>query len=110
MFTALVEYIIILHLAFDNQGINQSQIKRFEVSKSIESITKFILPLYNIFFPIIYFIVCLHMDQWSSKIAKSFTKFILSLYNISFLIVYICYGMLHMDQWSDKIIKIYVYV
>ena len=63
MFTALVEYIIILHLAFDNQGINQTQIKRLEVSMRIESITKFILPLYNIFFPIIYFIVCLHMNQ-----------------------------------------------
>ena len=47
-------------VAFDNQGINQRQIKRLEVSKRIERTTKFILPLYNIFYPIMYFIVCLH--------------------------------------------------
>ena len=63
MFTALMEYIVILHLTqvdkTDNEEGNQTQNQRLKVSNMFETATKFILPFYNIVFPIIYFMVCM---------------------------------------------------
>ena len=64
-FAALMEYIVVLHLtqffmAEDNGRIktegNNSQ--RLMIANIIETVTKFLLPLYNIVFPIIYFVLC----------------------------------------------------
>ena len=60
-FAALMEYIVVLHLtqlfmAEDNQEGNNSQ--RLMIANIIETVTKFLLPLYSILFPIIYFVLC----------------------------------------------------
>ena len=60
-FAALMEYIVVLHLtqlfmAEDNQEGNNSQ--RLVIANIIETATKFLLPFYDIVFPIIYFVLC----------------------------------------------------
>ena len=65
-FAALMEYIVVLSLTqfvsvedggrIDNQEGNNSQ--RLMIANIIETVTKSLLPLYNIVFPIIYFVLC----------------------------------------------------
>ena len=66
MFFALMEYIVILHLCefftpngqtVDGYG-NQIHNQRKMIADTIERITRCLLPLYNIVFPIVYFIIC----------------------------------------------------
>ena len=59
MFTALMEYIVILHLTQVDIPDNQEGHQRLKVSNRFETAAKFILPFYNIVFPIIYFMVCM---------------------------------------------------
>ena len=72
MFFALMEYIAILHLLqiFTSDGQTNIEVgnqnHRKMVANAIEKITKFLLPLYNIVFPVIYFMICTSQgaDYW----------------------------------------------
>ena len=62
MFSALMEYILILFLTkedkTENQVLMEKQIKRQMSVNIIERVAQFVLPFYNFVFPIIYFIIC----------------------------------------------------
>ena len=63
MFSALMEYILILYLTKEdipnNQAWKEKQMKRRSLSNTLEKIAQFFLPFYNFVFPIIYFIICM---------------------------------------------------
>ena len=66
MFSALMEYIVILFLTKDsasndkkdNEERKSSKKKRQMLAKIIERVSQIILPFYNLVFPIIYFMIC----------------------------------------------------
>ena len=61
MFSALMEYIVILYLSTpskENEEENQNHSKKKTIANAIERITKVLLPFYNIMFPVIFFTVC----------------------------------------------------
>jgi len=72
MFFALMEYIAILHLLqiFTSDGQTNIEVgnqnHRKMVANATEKITKFLLPLYNIVFPVVYFMICTShgADYW----------------------------------------------
>ena len=59
MFSALMEYIVILYLSTVSQtDTEEGSQKRIMVANTIERVIKYVLPLYNLMFPIIFFTIC----------------------------------------------------
>ena len=59
MFSALMEYIVILYLSTVSQtDTEEGSQKRIMVANAIERVIKYVLPLYNLMFPIIFFTIC----------------------------------------------------
>jgi len=59
MFSALMEYIVILYLSTVSQtDTEEGSQKRIMIANAIERVIKYVLPLYNLMFPIIFFTIC----------------------------------------------------